>query len=60
VELSRHAKNKLRGLPMTQREIESIISNPDGIGRDEVGGRRILERFEVSRFSQSSRWTSLT
>ena len=37
MELSRHAKNKLRGLPMTQLEVESMISDPDVIYRDETG-----------------------
>ena len=35
--MSRHAKNKLRGLPMTHREVESMISDPDEIDRDEAG-----------------------
>jgi len=37
VELSRHAKNKLRSLPVTQWEVEAMISDPDAIERDEDG-----------------------
>ena len=37
MELSRHAKNKLRSLPVTQREVEAMISDPDAIDRDETG-----------------------
>jgi hypothetical protein len=37
MELTRHAKNKLRDLPMTQREVEAMISDPDAIERDDKG-----------------------
>ncbi|MGN6202652.1 MAG: DUF4258 domain-containing protein [Solirubrobacterales bacterium] len=37
MELSRHAKNKLRGLPMTQQDVEAMISRPQVISRDEQG-----------------------
>lgn len=35
MKLTRHAKNKLRGLPTTQREVEAMISAPDAIERDD-------------------------
>jgi len=38
VELSRHAKNKLRDLPIAQADVELLIAHPDRINWDR-GGR---------------------
>jgi hypothetical protein len=40
VELSRHAKNFLRGTPLTVLDVEGIIERPVFVDRDEWGRSR--------------------